>query len=1086
MFVLQRCKKSAEVLGSHALVCVKSAAFLTAFSVLFGLVGVGAASAQPVNQVMESRRTAPFVQPDSRSIPGKVVDYDFSSTTASSVNNGVSGSSFGAATVTSNGTDAVAGIYRDHALNMTGDYYVKLPDDILRGLHSATVSTVVKNDEFNSGPNPWTYLWSLGSTGQNGGGSWTTSTHTSLYSSITSKANGAGETVLNASGNLSVERFQTLTATFDGATKKLTLYINGRFVGSKEAEVDIAQFSDQTNDVIGQSRYPGVGDAFYRGAVRSFTVYDQAMTPGQIARILPSDGVEDLLSDQAAALEVPISANADFTLSTRVADAAVTWTSDNPAITVSSQGKATVMLPEADTKVALTARLTPDEGIASPDSVVTKVFVVTVPKGLTRDEFRKKVSDSLTLDGLVDSNNVRGDMLLPATLNVGDYGFVGDLAWKSSNSRLVAINGGPKTRVDMRNDDDDKGRNAVDDYVAVVNRPDCGGAQKVELTVTVSNSSLAKSSERKLDRPVTKTFVLSVQPLTAGDDATHTRVSSHDPSIVKANGKYYIFGSHRAFAKSTDLQHWQYLSNNLVTDYHRVLDRAFASWPSHKGNNDVTGNMWAPEVIWNPIMNKWCMYLSLNGGGFPYQKTMIVLLVADDIEGDWTYVGPVVYSGFNRSNYTKTDVPKVLGANPNLTRYDSLEDTGINAIDASVKYDGKDLWMAFGSWFGGIWMIKLDPSTGLRDYGNRYQTVKNVSDAYYGHKLAGGFGNSGEGAALAKANGYWYLMLSYGGLGQTGGYQMREFRSKSITGPYLDQNGNAAVYTQKVADDTAFNRGLRILSSYDQPGSENVKTSQGGNAILSDSDGSIYNVFHTRYVRSGGDLEEHQVRVQPMVSVDGWLVMVPYEKSGNIVTDSSYTPGRLVGDYQFVVHNPVSFYSGGGGASSSIYHSINVRFKDDGTLGGTGVVGTWKVDGRRVELVFTASPASAKLHGVYAGTVGYQTDETGSQRLFISGLGGDVFTDDGPDAASQGGRAAFWATRALLHPRALSGLEIPCGVSPAETDRPRSSDPVSGPIADWLPDTGSAVLALSAVAMGTAGLALVLLVFRCRKVVRGR
>ena len=34
------------------------------------------------------------------------------------------------------------------------------------------------------------------------------------------------------------------------------------------------------------------------------------------------------------------------------------------------------------------------------------------------------------------------------------------------------------------------------------------------------------------------------------------RGESHDPSIVKANGKYYIFGSHLAWLKSDDLVNW--------------------------------------------------------------------------------------------------------------------------------------------------------------------------------------------------------------------------------------------------------------------------------------------------------------------------------------------------------------------------------------------------------------------------------------------------------------------------------------------------------------------------------------------------
>ena len=57
-------------------------------------------------------------------------------------------------------------------------------------------------------------------------------------------------------------------------------------------------------------------------------------------------------------------------------------------------------------------------------------------------------------------------------------------------------------------------------------------------------------------------------------------------------------------------------------------------------------------------MRKWCMYLSVNGHEF---RSVIVLLTADRLDGDWTYVGPVVYSGFNVDNVGRTDVPRVLG-----------------------------------------------------------------------------------------------------------------------------------------------------------------------------------------------------------------------------------------------------------------------------------------------------------------------------------------------------------------------------------------------------------------------------------------
>lgn len=55
-------------------------------------------------------------------------------------------------------------------------------------------------------------------------------------------------------------------------------------------------------------------------------------------------------------------------------------------------------------------------------------------------------------------------------------------------------------------------------------------------------------------------LLLSIQPLAASIlcAATGTRVSVHDPSVVwqPTTKRYYIFGSHRATATSTDMINW--------------------------------------------------------------------------------------------------------------------------------------------------------------------------------------------------------------------------------------------------------------------------------------------------------------------------------------------------------------------------------------------------------------------------------------------------------------------------------------------------------------------------------------------------
>ncbi|BDR52331.1 beta-xylosidase [Bombiscardovia nodaiensis] len=424
------------------------------------------------------------------------------------------------------------------------------------------------------------------------------------------------------------------------------------------------------------------------------------------------------------------------------------------------------------------------------------------------------------------------------------------------------------------------------------------------------------------------------------------RVSVHDPSIVKSGKEYYVFGSHRAYAKSSDMVNWTPFTNNLSTDYEKIFADIWKDWPKQSSNPDVKGNMWAPDVIYNKALKKWTMYLSLNGAEC---RSVIVMLTADKVDGDWTYVGPVVYSGFNRGNFSSTDVGKVLGEDADLSRYQSTTDTGINAIDPSVKYDENgDLWMTFGSWFGGIWMIKLDAKTGLRDYATTYPTQANASDGYYGHKLAGGFGNSGEGSYLIRANDYWYLFLSYGHLEQKGGYQIRMFRSKSITGPYLDEAGHAAVSASSAANNWTDTTGVKLLSSYQWSGNKknDIEVSQGHNSALVDTDGSIYLVYHTRFSDKG---EEHQIRVrQLMPTADDWLVAAPYEYRGTKADPKGYKAAQETGKYELLTHEQDKYFKGPRKVTeknSTDYRGVNkpqkIELKADGSITGD-VTGSWK------------------------------------------------------------------------------------------------------------------------------------------------
>ena len=94
-----------------------------------------------------------------------------------------------------------------------------------------------------------------------------------------------------------------------------------------------------------------------------------------------------------------------------------------------------------------------------------------------------------------------------------------------------------------------------------------------------------------------------------------------------------------------------------------------------------------------------------------------MLLTGDRVEGPFTYAGTVVYGGFTPANWQETDVARVLHVTELPERYVRF---GVanrqwgpmfpNCIDPCVfeDADGK-LWMSYGSWSGGIFLLALEP-----------------------------------------------------------------------------------------------------------------------------------------------------------------------------------------------------------------------------------------------------------------------------------------------------------------------------------------------------------------------------------------
>ena len=470
------------------------------------------------------------------------------------------------------------------------------------------------------------------------------------------------------------------------------------------------------------------------------------------------------------------------------------------------------------------------------------------------------------------------------------------------------------------------------------------------------------------------------------------RVSVHDPSIVwEPNSKtYYIFGSHRDHAKTTNLMQWTKVTVpwQTATSTNAANSAAFVTpqvtkvkkggvdvdfnfnafaW-SKRGNSNysVDGMMWAPDVIYNKAMKKWCMYLSVNGD---YWYSSIILLTSDNIAGPYRYQAPVVISGFHTGTaYKDTDLEIVIGTQSSLpSRYAVGNKWGErypNCIDPCVFYDeeGK-LWMSYGSWSGGIYMLELDEETGLRDYDVTYTLTGSGNgitvDPYFGKKIAGGYYVSGEASYIEYINGYYYLFMSYGGLTaggnandyNSGGYQMRVFRSQKVDGPYVDSKNASALYNKYMLNFGASandnNRGVNIFGAYGDWGYQAVgkmgERSQGHNSIIAADDGRTYLVYHTRFQNWA---ESHEVRVhQVFQNEDGWLVAAPFEYTGETVKSNTIAKKQLVatadipGKYMLLVHNYKLDHT-----KKEISVPVEITLNADGTITGNNYNGKWSVN----------------------------------------------------------------------------------------------------------------------------------------------
>ncbi|HEX8601172.1 MAG TPA: glycoside hydrolase family 43 protein [Pseudoduganella sp.] len=445
------------------------------------------------------------------------------------------------------------------------------------------------------------------------------------------------------------------------------------------------------------------------------------------------------------------------------------------------------------------------------------------------------------------------------------------------------------------------------------------------------------SASPVVNAPTTPTTPTTTPTAPAQTPVTFANVSVHDPSVVRVDGTFYIFGSHLAAAKSTDLMNWTKIAdgatatNPLFADVTKVLAETFA-WAQ-------SSTLWAPDVI-KLDDGKFYFYYNACKGDSP--RSALGVAVADKIEGPYVDKGIILKSGMWGE------------ASADGTLYDAVKHP--NVVDPQVFRDKDNrLWMIYGSYSGGIFILAMDPATG-----------KPLPGQGYGKHLLGGNHARIEGAYVqySAESGWYYMFTSFGGLDANGAYNVRVARSRNADGPYVDAKGTdmasvKADPAKPLFDDASIApHGQKLMGNHQfalaagETGTATGYVSPGHNSTYHDPATNQYFIlFHTRFPGTG---EFHEVRTHEMfINEDGWPVVAPFRyvplSQAAGAPTATVTAAEVAGSYKLVNH--------GKDISAAIKQSQAITLSADGKVAGA-MTGSWAHKGsNRIALAIDGTAA---------------------------------------------------------------------------------------------------------------------------------
>jgi len=218
----------------------------------------------------------------------------------------------------------------------------------------------------------------------------------------------------------------------------------------------------------------------------------------------------------------------------------------------------------------------------------------------------------------------------------------------------------------------------------------------------------------------------------------------HDPSMIKGAGGYLLFATGGGIEERQSTDRINFTPTNLVY--------AFAALPGWTATYTNGTDLWAPDVSFSG--GQYSLYFAAST--FGSSNSAIGLATSPTgAPGTWVDSGAAVVT--------------------------SATCSGSNAIDPAFLSDASgNWWLAFGSFFNGINMLQLDPSTG-----------KPLGSTPTCYSLAQRTGTAIEGSTVYLHDNMYYLFASVDvccqGVNST--YHIVVGRSSNPQGPYVDRGG---------------------------------------------------------------------------------------------------------------------------------------------------------------------------------------------------------------------------------------------------------------------------------------------------------